>query len=111
MDFENWKKMIVEAATRISDRNYQQRSWFGQGPEISSPDELYNGFFDDSMIEKFLEAHGTSLTKAQRAAAHELIQKLNKYADETPEFPDPAKVIDDPAWQEIQHSALELVEL
>jgi hypothetical protein len=58
MDFETWKNMILDVATQVSDREFQRSAWFGKGEHVSSPDELYNGLFDDSMFEKFLETHG-----------------------------------------------------
>jgi hypothetical protein len=106
MNFEVWKNMIIDSATQISDREYQQRSWFGTGTSVSSPDELYNGLFDDSMINEFLETYGHDLTPEQRDAGKDLVRRMNQYAAVSPKFLNPKDVIDDPHWEDIRRSAL-----
>ena len=109
MDFETWKNMILTVAAQISDREYQRRSWFDKGHDVSSPDELYNGLFDDSMIEEFLDTHAKDLTEDQRSAGRELVRQMNQYADVTPEHLDPTTTFDDPRWENIRRSALSFV--
>ena len=109
MDFETWKKMITDVADEISDLEYQRSSWFGKGERISSPDELYNGLFDDSMIEEFLETHAKDLTEEQRRAGRELVRQMNQYAPANTEHLDPAAVIEDPLWDRVRLSAQSFV--
>lgn len=105
MDFDTWKNMIIDVVTQISDFEYQRGSWFGKGELISSPDELYNGLFDDSRIEEFLEAHAKQLTDDQRRTGLELVRKMNQYAPANVKYLDPATVIEDPLWDELRRSA------
>lgn len=109
MDFETWKNLILDMATQISDREYQASSWFGKGEFVSSPDELYNGLFYDGMIEEFLETHTKDLTEEQSKAGRELVRQMNQYSPASIEHLDPAKVIDDPRWDEVRRSALSFV--
>jgi hypothetical protein len=105
MDFKTWKNMILEVAAQIADHEYQRRSWFGEGEHVSSPDELYCGFFDDAMIEEFLASHSPAVTDVQRRAATNLINLMNQFASIAPEVLDPTEVIDDPRWEQIRHAA------
>jgi hypothetical protein len=109
MDFETWKNAILAVAAQISDREYQRSSWFDKGRDVSSPDELYNGLFDDSMIEEFLKMHAKDLTENQRSAGRELVRQMNQYADVTPDHLDPIMTFDDPRWEDIRRSALSFV--
>jgi hypothetical protein len=105
IDFETWKNMIIDVVNQISDVEYQKSSWFGKGESVSSPDELYNGLFDDSRIEEFLEAHAKHLTNEQRRAGRELIRQMNQYAPADVKYLDPAAVIKDPLWDAVRQSA------
>ena len=109
MNFETWRNMIIDVVNQISDLEYQKSSWFGKGQRISSPDELYNGLFNDSMIEEFLEAHAKDLTEEQRRAGRELVRQLNQYAPANTEHLDPATVIEDPLWDVVRRSAQSFV--
>jgi len=109
MDFETWKNMIIDVVNQISDLEYQRSSWFGKGESVSSPDELYNGLFDDSRIEEFLEAHAKHLTDDQRRTGLELVRKMNQYAPANVKYLDPATVIEDPRWDGVRQSAKSFV--
>jgi hypothetical protein len=106
MDFGTWKNIIMDFAIQVSDREYQRLSWFGKGPEVSSPDELYNGLFDDGMINEFLEKYAHDLTPEQCDAGKKLVRQMNHYAAVSPKSLNPTDVIDDPRWEEIRQSAL-----
>jgi len=105
MDFETWRNMIIDVVNQIADPEYQSSSWFGKGESVSSPDELYNGLFDDSRIEEFLEAHAKHLTDDQRRTGLELVRKMNQYAPANTEHLDPTIVIKDPLWDGVRQSA------
>lgn len=50
----NWNRRIIELFTDFSDVEYQRRSWFGIGPEVSSPIEMYCQI-DDLDVESWIE--------------------------------------------------------
>lgn len=105
MDFQTWRNMIIDVVNQIADPEYQSSSWFGKGENVSSPDELYSGLFDDSMIEEFLETHAKQLTDEQRSAGLEFVRKMNQYAPANVRYLDPTTVIRDPIWDEVRQSA------
>ena len=53
IDFIRGKNLLV-AIRHISDEAYQRRAWFGHGPEVSSPSEIYNEFFDECQVDQFI---------------------------------------------------------
>lgn len=58
-----WLKNILISLNHIADRDYQSRSWFGVGPEVSSPSEVYNELFDDCRINEFIDLYRGSFPK------------------------------------------------
>jgi hypothetical protein len=77
--------------------------WFGQGPEIDSPDELLCTFLDDLVFEQFL-VH-PKLPQQERAAASRLYKAVEEYASRTPKTLQPPDVIDDPQFESIRIAA------
>lgn len=108
MTAETWKEKIRETAHQISDRDYQQKTWFGGDKAISSPVELYCTLFDDFDFDRFLVEQGPMLTDKQLAAASNLKEKMEKYP--LGDAPDPRFVIDDPQWTAVRDAAKHFVE-
>ena len=100
-----WTKLIKESAEHVADRAYQERSWFGQGPEVSSPDEMFCRMFDDLDLEEYLKSGQVSLTPAQKGKGEQLRDAMNRYAARTGVSLDPSEVINDPAWEKIRKAA------
>ena len=48
-----WKNLVIDSVSKIADGAYQERSWLGRGPEVSSPEECYSTLFDDYLFEDF----------------------------------------------------------
>jgi hypothetical protein len=107
MTVDDWRRQIEEVVRQISDRHYQQESWFGGGRQVSSPDELYCSLFDDALFERFLDENRRMLTERQLAAGNLLKTKMEEY--QLPEFADPAEVIDSPEWEAIRSAAREFL--
>jgi hypothetical protein len=109
IDFETWKKGILDIARRLASRSYQEQSWLGKGPAVSSPEELFNELFDDQIVERFAAVHAADLSAEQQRALRELIDKMNEYGAASPSKLDPATVLRDPQWEGIRNSALRFV--
>jgi hypothetical protein len=103
MTVEGWKMMIETVVRDIADSRFQEQAWFGLGPDVSSPDELYCQLFDDAMFDQFLDGNPAHLTASQLAAASALRLKMNEY--QLDDKPDPRKVIDSPGWEAIRCAA------
>jgi hypothetical protein len=88
MDFGLWHQNVIHAARMAADRTYQERVWFGQGPEVDSPDELLCTFKDDLVLEEFL-VH-PMLPQPERAAAARLYDAIEEYASRTPQALNPS---------------------
>ena len=108
-NFADWTKLIINSVDRVSDKSYQDRSWFGGSKEISSPNEMFCELFDDLDFESYLESGNVALTSTQRSSGEILKEKMNNYLVPTGDFLDPRKVIDDPAWHEIRAAASDFV--
>jgi hypothetical protein len=107
MNKEAWSRQIRRAIEHVSDRQYQEETWFGGHDRISSPAELYCQLFDDALFEKFLEEHKSKFTTGQLETGLALKQKMEEYqlADNS----DPHQVIDDPGWDEIRSAAADFL--
>jgi hypothetical protein len=110
MNRDKWTSKIVDVARDIASRDFQERSWFGIGPEVSSPNELYNTLFDDCTLDLFLETYGASLTAQQRIACANLKSQLEQYDEHRHRLDDPRQVLNDPEWQEVRQVAVRFVE-
>ena len=109
MDFTVWRQNVINAAKRAADRTYQERVWFGHGPERDSPDELLCTFLDDLVFEQFL-VH-PKLSERERTAASHLYKALQIYADCTPKTLNPSDVIADPRFESVRTAAAEFLKV
>lgn len=100
---------MIDLARKISDRQYQLQSWFGEGSRISSPEELYCGLVDDYLFGEFLLDNNLALTEAQHQTGTLLKQTLENYFEKISDTPDPHDIIDDPEWDRVRQSAKEFV--
>jgi len=103
VDLTVWRQNVINAAKRAADRTYQERVWFGHGPERDSPDELLCTFLDDLVFEQFL-IH-PKLSQSERTAASHLYKTIEAYADSTPKMLTPSDVIDDPRFESVRTAA------
>jgi hypothetical protein len=111
---ELWKNYIRAYLERIADRRYQDLVWFDRPrdewkDEISSPGELINGLFHDSLFEEFVVSPHFGFTNDQKASAQSFADVLKKFARASPDFPHPEQVIDDPTWGELREAAKTLL--
>ncbi len=105
VDLDAWRNVVREVVGAIADESYQRRSWFGIGPEESSPDEDICQFFGDAAIEEFLDRKDTGLEAPQIKAGRHLVKLMSQFAAQTPEHIEPAELIDDPRWRKIREAA------
>jgi hypothetical protein len=103
-----WGKNLLMAVQNVADEAYHRRAWFGLGPEVSSPCEIFNILFDDAGMEQFL-------TKPPAYASHATLAQLSRLRDEMELLDvdeDAARtLIDSPAWTEIRELARAAAEL
>ena len=109
MDFAFWRQSVISAAKRAADRTYQERAWFGHGPECDSPDELLCTFLDDLVFEQFLV--NPKLSNLERTAASHLYKAVETYADCMPRTPKPEDVINDPRFESVRTAAIEFLRI
>lgn len=96
---------LVAIVKVIASAEYQNATWMGgDGTVVSSPDEVFCGFFDDCSVELLLQEspaeHG--MTAAQHAQFRELAEAMRAYSDSTPRHLDPEVVLSDPRWAEMR---------
>ena len=82
-------EFIKQSLTQLADKNYQERSWFSRGLDISSPDKMFCRIFDNLDFENFLNKKAVSLNLDQRTKGKLLRDRMDKYAGGTPESLDP----------------------
>jgi len=100
-----WRKVVEQVVRGLADEDMQRRAWFGVGPEVSSPGEEFNAFFDDAAIEAFLARSDNGLSALQLEAGRNLVNQMLVYSERLPECPDASEVFDDPVWSEIRRAA------
>ena len=109
-DMKVWFGLIKNAVGRLADEEMQRRSWYGHGPEVGSPGEIFCGFLDDAAVEEYLKRDNTGLNQRQLEALTRLTKLMLKLCDETPNSIDreigPA-FIDDPRWKLVIKTAKE----
>lgn len=103
MDFDIWRKNVINAARRAASREYQERVWFGRGPERDSPDDLLCTFLDDLDFTDFLRH--PMLSPSERISVARLDDAVEAYSDCTPKHLDPSAVIDDPLFENVRIAA------
>ena len=109
MDFEAWRTNVISAARRAANREYQQRVWFGHGPERDSPDDLFCTFLGDLVFDDFLRH--PMLSSPERTAAMRLYQVIEEYAKRTPKHLEPSDVIDDPRFEDVRNAAKDFLRI
>lgn len=109
MTTEEWSQAIRRVLATVADRDYQERTWRGKGPEVSSPEEMYCQLFDDLMIEEFVDQ--PALTPEQRQGIETLIEKMEAVPGAPPDSTDAELFLADPKWHEVREFAKELYKL
>ncbi|HWA49041.1 MAG TPA: hypothetical protein VG742_12235 [Dongiaceae bacterium] len=105
VDLKAWRKVVEQTVGAIADESLQRRSWFGLGPEISSPGEEFNQFFGDSAIVEFLQRDDNGLNDLQAEAARHLVKLMEDLSSQLPQHIKPEDLIDDPRWKRIRVAA------
>lgn len=100
-----WTKGVLDIVTKISSKEYQERTWFGGSDQISSPEELSCQLFDDFLFDSFLASDDVGLTVRQRELGTQLKIKMEEFLSGISDTPDPRDVFNDPAWAKIREAA------
>jgi hypothetical protein len=107
---DTWKTAILNTVLHIASKDYQEKSWFGKGDVISSPEELYCELFDDELFDDFLSSSQVVMTETQKQFGRQLKAKLENYSKIVSEFPNPKEIFFDPQWEEIRTVARKFLE-
>ena len=109
MDRITWLQRLVETAEHFESREYQQRSWLGLGPEVSSPDELYCQFFDDYTAALFHQTFSREFSNDQERVWRDFVAALEHYEARNPGNLDARRVLEDPNWEHVREAARRFV--
>jgi hypothetical protein len=109
MPYEQWLGCILHAVHAIASRAYQEETWKAGGELVSSPDEVYQALMEDCTADLFFETYGKMLTEEQMQCWHDLKGQLTSYYDRMSLYPDPAQVLNDPAWEVVRQAAARFV--
>jgi hypothetical protein len=104
-DIDAWRRVVEQTISSIADEELQRRSWFGKGLEVFSPEEAFNQVLGDAALKEFLRLDDNRLTDLQRVAGKRFLSLMKNLSAQTPQFLDPAKLIDDPRWKLVRRSA------
>ena len=74
MENVSWTKQVVAAIEDVADTAFQQRTWLGAGPEVSSFVETYCALYDDSGFACFLVQSDWKQTGLNNAVRQEMIR-------------------------------------
>jgi hypothetical protein len=108
VNISSWRKVVEQGANGLADEQFQRRSWFGIGPEESSPEETINQFLGDAAIREFLGRNDNGLNDRQSESGRHLVNLMEEFLKSTsgnPKFIDPSSLIDDPRWKDIREAA------
>jgi hypothetical protein len=94
----------------VADEEFQRTAWFGKSRYVSSPEEIYNQVFSDLDLEQFIISPEVALGDLQRAAATQLLRKMQYFDEIMGENLSPEGVIDHPLWLEIREAAREVLD-
>ena len=105
---EVWRAELREILQWLSDEGYQLRTWFEQGEEISSPEEL-TAMLDTLQLEREFGREGSWLTGEQQRLGRELLGAVDAFFDTQPKPPDPHVAINEPTWGVVRERAAALL--
>jgi len=108
---DTWRTAILNTVLHIASKDYQEKSWFGNGDTLSSPEELYCELFDDYLFADFLSSSQVVMTETQKQFGTQLKVKLESYSKVISEFPTSKEVFLDPKWEEIRTVARKFLEV
>jgi len=92
-----WQANVVEAVTRIADRDHQSNNWLRDDrPAWENPNEVINVLMDESQFDLFLTDCAYNFSDEQHRAAKDLSGKLNRFINDTPQSLDPGNLLNDP---------------
>jgi hypothetical protein len=110
-----WNELMLKTLEHLSSIEFQERVWRrGDGPEVSSFEEVYSEFFDILMSDGEFNGHWRNLniTAYQWEALKSFAAILEEFGNSVPEIPHPNDILDNPQWVKIRsaaHTALEIM--
>lgn len=103
---EQWVENVVGAVNNVSDKNFQEKTWFGNSEGLfSTPNEVYWNLLDDFDFEDFLESEQIGLTKSQKKLGYELLQKMNAFYEKMKRNFTAEAILGSPDWNNVRTAA------
>jgi len=96
----DWDKRIIDLFSDFADEELQRRSWFGIGPECTSPVEMCN-WIDDVFLEEWLGEQGKYISRN----LHKFIEDFIKDIEDLSDFTDDLFVFSSVKWMSIRLKA------
>lgn len=96
---------LIQLIATIGDEQFQRDAWFGKGPFVSSPGEMFCQYFDDLCAEEVIAEEMNNLSKSQADALRLLNVEMNSFSEASDEQLDAAKTFTDPRWEKIRQIA------
>lgn len=107
-----WVSAVRPIIEEISDREIQDRRWFGRNPpEESSPDEVICTLMDTMHFDDAYKDSSLDLTDPQRAACAQFSALVDAFVRQHRDHLNEHEVIDDPEWEGIRQAAAELLKI
>ena len=106
-----WKKNVLDAVNDIADESFQRKAWLTDSDQVSSPEEVYCNLIGDNVFQEFLEDPKNNINHLQKECGNLLIEELEQYFNDLPQFPDPGYVITDPKWNQVRLIAEKFLKL
>jgi len=106
MENASWTNQVVAAIGHVADMAFQQRTWLGPGPEMSSFVETYCTLYDDNAFLAQPEWEQTGLNNAVRQEMIILDHLFKAYHEPGSH----AQILADPKWQEVVQQAQQVLQ-
>lgn len=76
----DWDQKIIQLFADFADEDMQRRSWFGIGPEVSSPIEMCN-WPDDIFVEEWIDKNRKNLGIHLEEFMRDFLKDIDRLAD------------------------------
>lgn len=110
MSYAQWYKAILDAASNISSKSFQEEAWFLRQSVVSSLDELYLTLMEDFTADLFFETYAARFRDDQIKAWQEFRAVLERYYDSVPAAADLRSIFRNPEWDLVRQSARKFVQ-
>jgi hypothetical protein len=108
MEYDDWINSIVTVLEEFASQEFQKRVWLrGEGPEVSSYEEVVNRFFDDYAINELIDVEWrqAGLTEEVRKTLTTFRNTLEEFNELVPVLPHPKDILRNSKWPQVRKAA------